>query len=600
MSFIDFNPVIKTFAYNNQVGLPPTYFEPRVSNLQGLLISQVGLAKYFIDLPDDARVVSAQVYNLTAQATDAGTATLKAEFYNQWNGVPTSADFNAAFIGGAIDRILTGIVPGTLITVNQLNLIPFHGYITHRYKITGLVASQATGENKANGTPILRITYTRSNQPVLVEPANGGVVPVNTAFAAKWQHVNGDGLGQGRYVLEVNINGAGWVVDADVQTANEQHTWASNRFALSSVVQWRVTTYAVNELTLPSVVSPVFQFTVRPQGVTPVVTAPAGQIAVATVTITWTNTDATRTAWEARIVKVSDSSVVATSGEKAGQALLWAAVNPDASPVILANTTNYRAEVRVKTQFGVWSAWGQAAFNTVFNPPPKPLLILTPMNAAGYMLVGITNPVPGAGQDVALYNIIERINEYGEWEIIRAEYPINTGYADLWARSKTIESYRVTAVGSTGGVMTSLTYAATLDLHAGFWIHDAFDSASLMNIEVHQGAMSDQWGFEVEYVKYEGRRGFVAHEDDEHEINDFDASFVILTRTTPFYPVNKWPLFDALMRRKSTYVIRPMKGGRFKGKIDAIQKDIVTSEGMMHAYRVSLHLTGTDMKEADI
>ncbi len=99
---------------------------------------------------------------------------------------------------------------------------------------------------------------------------------------------------------------------------------------------------------------------------------------------------------------------------------------------------------------------------------------------------------------------------------------------------------------------------------------------------------------------FAGRRGRVALKDDDHELEDFEASFFIMTAITPFNPVNKWTLYEALIKRKSDYCVRTFDGQRYMGVVTSLPRQISDTNGKLHGYIVNLKVTAIDIVEADI
>jgi hypothetical protein len=573
----------------------------------GLYTVTVLAFRAFITLPTDARVIAARLLlNVTAK-NDQNARSLNGEWYpydgGQWAGHYTEESPATAFT-----KLLSTIFIGAdqAIDLSALNNIPFNGYAALRLSVSGLVPA---GKNdlgfNPGSLPKFEVTYTRTQQPQVIEPVSGGY-DVTQPITFRWRHINNTPLAQSRYRFEHSINAGAWVLFADVVSPNEFHVVAGNTYPVGSTVRWRVSTAAQDESDLFSPVSQEYQIFMGAAVAIPNVTAPNGQINVANPQVTWTSTQGDRIAWQVRIIRPADGAVIIDSGRQAGQALAWNPVYPDNTPLVLADLTNYRADVRVWSGQDVAGAYGTRAFNTVFNPPPLPTVVAANQAANFRNVLTITNPASGGGQDIALYNRIYRSQDGGvTYDLIKEIWPLNTPYNDYMAISGVTHHYKVEAVGTTGSVRMSAASAALLTIKKGFTIHDIYDpAATILNIEGWRGDMKGAWSFDVAYAEYETPTGTrrVALESDGFELDNFDANFVILTKVTSFYPVNKWPLYEALIRRRSIYCIRTFgaNGKRYVGKISSLPHSIVDSNGMLHGFSVSLHLEAVSINEAEI
>lgn len=567
----------------------------------GIFYNIVNAIQFAIMLPTDGRITGAQFgFTGLSEKTNANARDLCADYY-PWDG-STNVDFYTdASPNGALQTALAPLAnnaPVALAGAGQN--IPLNGNLGLRLTISG---GQPAGKNEllfAVGAAgfFIDIEFTRNRQPVITEPQSGGY-DATIPFTLRWRHEDGSGLRQGRYKLQYSVNGGAFQV-IDINSPNEFHTFAGNFFAPGSNVVFKVQTASLGETNILSVESAplaVFMGNFVPP---PTAVTPAGQIGQSQPALTWASALATRVAWQARILRppYNDSDVVpfTDSGERRGQALIWN------QPIVLEDAAAFRAQARQKSAQEIWSAWASSNFNTVFVPPPAPIVVANPEHALGRTVLAITNPAPGGGEDNASFNRIKRSVDGGlTYELLKAVWPINEPYLDYTAPSKINSLYIVEAVGVAGGGKPSNPAAALLNLRAGFWIHDIYDPEnSILNIEAYRGGMGGEWLYDVEYMQFEGGRR-AAYEDDEQEVDTFDAQFVILTVVTNFFPVNKWPLYEALIKRRSVYCVRPFSGKAYIGKITSIPQDIVDSSGVMHGYTVSLHLEGlTGFQESKI
>jgi len=546
----------------------------------GLFKIECLLVRFFITLPTYARVVSALLdLKPGSSMLNVDNRNIGGQVFPAFVGV-----FNSGFYLDSFTPDIFSVGLGTTLSavpLGMLSSIPHNGYLPLRITISG---AQPTGKNTIVPASTLQLTlkYATSQQPILIDPTSGSYDKTQP-LTLTWQHNDAAGLGQGAYLAEYSTNGGGvWnAFGGGIQTSpNQYHVVAANFFTAGTTVLWRVTTYSNDDITIPSPVSAQASIFMGAAVALPTITAPLGAIGTATPTITWTSSVGTRDFWQARIKKAG--IVIYDTGQTPGSALT--------TPVpagVLIDAQAYTVEVRIRDNTTVWSGWQSAAFNTVFNPPPIPTISVLGQPTLGKATLTIVNPAPSGGQDTTASNNIWKSDNAGvTWELLRSNWPPNTPYPDVRICSTVPRSYRVVAIGVSGGLSANSSVVSVTVFWTGFFIHEQNDpTGTMLHIPAYNSTMGDSWSSDVKYVQYEGLPGNVALQS-EHTAESFDASFIVLQSA------GTWPLLLALVKLAGDYVIRTFEGAVFFGKIQSIPRQIRTPQAF--AFQVTLHLEGLD------
>jgi hypothetical protein len=577
---------------------PPTTFEnlqtlgqapyARRDLLAGVYTVEVIVYQFFVTLDPSARIISATLTCPDDGLGDGATADALQCALEWFTGYdPSGIDDNYREDSSATAATAFAVTAQASITLANVSNIPRNGYANLRLAITQRASDFApSGQNFAHlrdgtGRLKLNVVYSLTQQPIPIAPI-GGAYDRTQPIVFQWKHIDGSNppLPQAQFMLEGRTSSDGgatwsaWASLGTVTSPNQFYNLPANTFGSPVLVQWRITTYTADGIASP--VSNVSQFTAANAVAVPSVTAPSGTITASTVTVTWTSTESGRISWQARIIRISDGAVIADSGEVNGAALTW---SPSA---VLSDLTAYQAQVRVKSASGVQGAYGTLNFSTAFHPPPTPTLSLTPDAANGRMILNISNPTPGGGQDTATKNYIYRSDDGGatykmivgpNGQGLPASWPINTPYYDIMIPSLITCFYKVVAIGSTGSQATSAVASAQVKL-AGVWIHDVYDPTSVLHFKGYDfqsagegvqtsmtsrsGAMKDTYASDTELVHYEGRALPVALKG-EHVDKSYTSKILILKKSE-----GDSSLLTNLIERQSTYCVRLYQSGHNK------------------------------------
>lgn len=118
----------------------------------------------------------------------------------------------------------------------------------------------------------------------------------------------------------------------------------------------------------------------------------------------------------------------------------------------LPDVTAWTLKLSTRNLDGLASTEQTVSFTVDFVEPAVPTLVCTPVPAAGWIAVAITNPTPGGGQPVLSYNdLYRRVASVGG-EGIRVASGLASGatYNDWRASSGTAYEYRALAFGANG------------------------------------------------------------------------------------------------------------------------------------------------------
>lgn len=128
------------------------------------------------------------------------------------------------------------------------------------------------------------------------------------------------------------------------------------------------------------------------------------------------------------------------------------------STYALANNSTYTIAVRVKNQFGLWSAWDSKAITTAFVVPNKPIVNIYATNKNSIVInFNITY------SDEFEKAEIWRKSPRSEWIRIAYNLDNNFTYEDEFLGSG-IHYYKVRAIGTTGGIIESDVVNASISI----------------------------------------------------------------------------------------------------------------------------------------
>lgn len=277
-----------------------------------------------------------------------------------------------------------------------------------------------------------------------------GAHDIGSALLLDWNHNDVDQDAQSQYRLRRSINGGS-------NTYWNGSTWQSTSVDVSSA-----TTSANQVAGWNGVVDgDVVEYVVRtndgqgfgPYGpplaviasvpVNPTITAPpAGTFNSATVIVTWTVAE--QTAFRARLLLTSDSSVQHDSG--------WVGDDDERDyeiPFLLVDGTNYTVQLQTQNQEGLASAVQTVLITASLTPPPLPTMVFTPIPSDGAITIDISNGTPGVGETDADRNSLWRRDDddpdLTEKLVSNQGIAVNGSFTDRSIASDRNYSYKTTA-----------------------------------------------------------------------------------------------------------------------------------------------------------
>lgn len=308
--------------------------------------------------------------------------------------------------------------------------------------------------------------------PTLAYPQNGSIVDLNAGFTLTWtnNHYDNDGAQSALAIRRRNSTGT-------------DHWWSGSAWVtIETFLPGTASAYAFRPAEVPN--GQTFTFSVRirdaygltspySSGAT-VLGSTAAQVTVfspppTVVTtnpqISWSVYDAENDPQQTYHVRVIAASVydagipdpgtataVWDTGEVASSSVRSAQVIPD-----LANTSTYRAYVRVKTG-GVYSGWSYAEFTVAITPPAQPSAVATPLPDAGAVEVVIQ------GRDSLLTPDASR--GAGGWSSL-ANCTVQTAVSYVSAESDLITNLTASATGNMSAHTTDLVPVVPNETYTG-------------------------------------------------------------------------------------------------------------------------------------
>lgn len=260
----------------------------------------------------------------------------------------------------------------------------------------------ATGGGTAQTTYLVDSFNVPPQQPILTTRA-----PFDATAAAvfAWTFVDPwSGDSQSAYRIEIVNTSTGITVYDSGKTASttQSHTLTAGTLSNAVTYQWRVTTWDAADAAGPA---SGYGTVTTAAGGTVTITAPAVDNPTGVIddayAVQWSVAGTTQAAYRVRLIRVSDSTVMSDSGYVTSTATT-------ATVSGMVSGTVYRIEVTVRNAALVVSNTASRLITPDYGSPERPQITVTPASEGGYVLVQITNPVPGSvslGTSVVTFDV---------------------------------------------------------------------------------------------------------------------------------------------------------------------------------------------------
>lgn len=320
--------------------------------------------------------------------------------------------------------------------------------------------------------------------------------------------------------------------------------------------RWRVRTYDTSD---SAGAWSGYDFFVTSAGGTATITFPAADNPTPwledSVTITWSTSGITQTAYRVRVVRVSTGVQVSDTGFITSTATSRTVTG-------LLSDVEYRIELTVRNAALISSNTAIRLITPDYNEPEIPDIGVSALDDQGYTLVTITNPAPQGDRPVPTHNLVQRKKSTESTWVTIAMVPVNGEYRDYATASGDTYQYRVQAVASVGFI-ESAVYEVTLQL-MGVWLHRPYDpEGSSKQYMYGANQRGDQHQSFVQLTRYAGREFPVA--DFAHYHDDITS----VTVNIPFGDTYRQDIEDlkALEASHETLVLRDNRGRHSFGVI---------------------------------
>lgn len=316
----------------------------------------------------------------------------------------------------------------------------------------GVQASTAVGRAVTYATTVALRGNNPPNAPTLTSPANSATLDRGGIQRFAWEFSDSDaGDSQSKYDLRYRLIGAGIWTTVSGTTPNSFRDFAAGAFVAGDY-EWQVRTYD-SQGSVGTYSSSSF-FTTADAPPTPTFTDPINGQTISTqsyeAVISAPNVDAVQWRSVADNAGVADPSTVyqdsgiVTVGDLRRHTFTFPVNN---------RVEHLQASIRVG---GLWSPWADSTNPISYTPPVAPEVTKTPDPANAALIIGITNPAPGAGVPAAAYNDVEIDDHDGKGWVRKATMlPTNQPWTYWLARSGVDTGVKVITVATNGTTATT-------------------------------------------------------------------------------------------------------------------------------------------------
>lgn len=447
---------------------------------------------------------SALRYTTPADPTGAAATRSGSNIVVSWSqagvGLPASTEVYESVNGGAWalrTTVAYGVTSWTHVAPSEVD--------THAYRV----------RHRTTVSPVLYSGFSTTETVQLAAPpaaptnlGPGGPHDATEDVALAWRHNPVDASAQVQAQVRRRLAGnTSWVQASAVSSSVEGLTvqpdvaWGASN---GDTWEWQVRTRGIHPTFSPWSDTSTITFSARPT----VTVTPVGVHPLSRLTVGWTYYDPEATeqaAWEVLLRDEGGTVVESRSGVGTASSVALATV--------LEDDTAWSVWVRVRDGVGLWSAWDSSIFAVSYLPPPAPVVVPVWDPEAGTVVLNISTPPAGAGQDEAESVDVRRSIAEGPWELIATGAPPAVTVTDWAAPLAGSVRYRATAVSALGAVQAGPA-VGVVPVGAQAVMVSAGPGLSVVCRAVTGAQVTDHAARERALRAYAGRSTRVAHEGE--------------------------------------------------------------------------------------
>lgn len=276
-------------------------------------------------------------------------------------------------------------------------------------------------------------------------------------------------------------------------------------------------------------------------------------------TLSWTYSDPEAEAQRAHQVVLTnltaapDEIVLDTGKQIQGSVLFYELTD-------LENAIDFRAAVTT------WDAkdvphTDTVDFETLYTPPPTPVVTLTEFDDLGYIEVDTSTAAPTGGQPTVDHlDIYRRVAGETDWVRVATGVADDTEYDDYAVASGVSYEYKVRAIGEDSSSADSDTETGSVILSAGIYLFDPLDVAGTAHKYLTGMERGDSSELGAQMLTFAGRT-FAVAEFGENETATISFMLRCLLETSDA------ALFETLYQSKRTLCYRDDRGRKMYGVV---------------------------------
>lgn len=407
--------------------------------------------------------------------------------------------------------------------------------------------------------------------PTLLSPNSGSPRDRAQIIHLSWQHNDPNSDPQAKFDLMYSVDSGSTWTTVTQTTVNQYYDVPANTFIYGNVV-WKVRTYDPSGLSGAYSAQATFFAGNKPAIAT--ITAPTGTVAISRPTVTWSSIGQT----SYQIQAINSLSVVVYDTSEVVSTNLAQTINYD-----LANNSTYTIQIRIKNSDGLWSDYTTSSIIVSYTAPVIPILTVNPQ--IGYINITSVNATPTGSQPTVNFNDIYRRN-FGTttWSRIATNIIINSTYSDYAVSSGQVYEYKLTALGTNGTMVDSLTSTSSINL-LGVWIHNITNPSGTIYQFMGDGNGRDEnWQPEAVIMQFAGRSRAMI-EFGEMETNEISVQLELDN--------TDYSNLQSLIKSKTTLCFRDGRGRKIFGNIIVLPITDIEKEG----YTTTIKIIETSYSE---
>jgi hypothetical protein len=341
-------------------------------------------------------------------------------------------------------------------------------------------------------TPFTIVEHLNPTEPTNLRSNDKSIIDRTLTNRLSWKHnVSAINNRQGKAVIQWRKQGTSTWNELSVDGMNQFYDVPGNTFP-TGTIEWRVKTYSY--VFMESPYSAISTFTAKdtPQG--PIILAPDLLVNEPSPAVSWEH-DYIQTHYEIVISDESDN-VEWNSGQVESES------TASTVSVYLTNLATYKAEVRVKTNEGLWTAYTAKLFNTDYQFPAQAYVTAT-ANNEGFITVSYQNPEPTGEQPIVARNeVYKKIDN--EWVKISDAAPHS--FDDYAAAHMVTNHYFVRSIASNGSYTDSNIVSATVRVRGVVLYLVNNPAGTIKQFRKDGHGRSQSWSLESGQMNFKGRK----------------------------------------------------------------------------------------------